>query len=204
MMVLILQSWRVIGFPSFEDFCREKLGKTLDEVSAIVAGVKTLQGQGVPRPTLAEAMTAQQLALDDSVGPIQSHGGARRTVQDIAADPAPLLPGKQIVENGNQGSDATLKNRDRGAEYLIRRLKRDAQDEDAPNHQQAAEALVGLQRGEIPSARQAAIRAGIVRVPTLLELAKRAVRKMDKKERSRLAAWLGLFGPLLRFIASRS
>lgn len=37
---------------------RDKLGKTLDEVEAIVAGVKILQGRGVQKMTAAEAITA--------------------------------------------------------------------------------------------------------------------------------------------------
>jgi hypothetical protein len=39
-------AWRVIGFKSFEDFCRAELGKTLEEVEQIISGVRILQAQG--------------------------------------------------------------------------------------------------------------------------------------------------------------
>lgn len=52
-------AWRVIGFKTFEDFCREKLGKTIEEVSAIVEGVKVLRDRGATKPiTAAEAIAA--------------------------------------------------------------------------------------------------------------------------------------------------
>lgn len=53
-----LNGWRVIGFATFEDFCREKLGKTLAEVSAIVAGVKILQSHRVHQPTRSDNVKA--------------------------------------------------------------------------------------------------------------------------------------------------
>lgn len=52
------EAWRVIGFDSFESFCRDKLGKTLDEVEEIVEGVKILGGN----PTEAEAKKASRSA----------------------------------------------------------------------------------------------------------------------------------------------
>jgi hypothetical protein len=48
------EAWRVIGFASFEEFCREKLGRTITEVEEIVEGVKLLGGN----PTEAEAKKA--------------------------------------------------------------------------------------------------------------------------------------------------
>jgi Fic family protein len=50
------EAWRVIGFDSFEEFCRDKLGKTLDEVEEIVEGVKILGGN----PTEEQAKTASK------------------------------------------------------------------------------------------------------------------------------------------------
>lgn len=38
------KAWRVIGFSSFEDFCREKLGRTIDEVEQIIGGVRSMSG----------------------------------------------------------------------------------------------------------------------------------------------------------------
>jgi hypothetical protein len=77
------------------------------------------------------AETAQAMAADDGTPALADHGGERK----------------------QQGSNTTLKP-GRGAEYLVRRLKRDA-----PH---IAEKLA---RGECRSARQAAIAAGIVKVP---------------------------------------
>jgi transposase-like protein len=38
------EAWKVIGFASFEEFCRDKLGKTLVEVEEIVEEVKRSGG----------------------------------------------------------------------------------------------------------------------------------------------------------------
>jgi hypothetical protein len=50
------EAWRVIGFESFEEFCAQKLGKTLAEVEEIVEGVKLLGGN----PTEEEAKAASK------------------------------------------------------------------------------------------------------------------------------------------------
>lgn len=52
------QAWRVIGFDSFEQFCCEKLGRTLSEVEEIVEGVKILGGN----PSEAQAKEASRSA----------------------------------------------------------------------------------------------------------------------------------------------
>jgi hypothetical protein len=52
------EAWRVIGFASFEDFCRDELGKTLREVEEIVHGVELLGGD----PTEADAKKASRSA----------------------------------------------------------------------------------------------------------------------------------------------
>lgn len=58
-------AWKVIGFASFEDFCKAELGKTLCEVEQIVSGVRVLQATGRTAPiterqarTAAEALAA--------------------------------------------------------------------------------------------------------------------------------------------------
>ena len=43
-------AWKVIGFASFEDFCKAELGKTLCEVEQIVSGVRVLQASGRSAP----------------------------------------------------------------------------------------------------------------------------------------------------------
>lgn len=145
------RAWQVIGFGSFEDFCRDELGKTLAEVEAIVAGVKVLQSRGVEKPTLAEVM---------GTPPCQKHGGDRRS------------------EERNQGSDSTLKGR-RDNSYLAARLNRD--------HPEIA---ARVKAGEFRSVRAAAIAAGIVRVPTALEVTKKAFAKMSARERQQFRSWL--------------
>lgn len=93
----------------------------------------------------------------------------------LAADPevkpAPALG----LNQHNRGSDnitPTDPRRGTSAEYLVRRLKRDAPA--------IAEELA---RGELPSARAAAIKAGIVKVPTMVERAFRLVERMTPAER---------------------
>lgn len=76
------------------------------------------------------------------------------------------------------------------AEYLVRRLKRDAAERKAPNHKQAKVALAKLQSGELKSARAAAIAAGIIRVPSVGEVARKAVRKLTDEGRQSLVAWI--------------
>lgn len=97
----------------------------------------------------------------------------RREAREMAADPAvkPVQKhggqkrGEKGVANGNSvGSN--------NASYLVRRLKRD--------HPEIAEALA---RGEYPSARAAAIAAGLVRVPTVLDLFARLWAKATDEER---------------------
>jgi hypothetical protein len=60
----------------------------------------------------------------------------------------------------------------RGASYLTRRIARDAPD-----------ILEQMKAGEFPSVRQAAIAAGIVKVPTPLEAAMKAARKLNAIDR---------------------
>jgi hypothetical protein len=87
-----------------------------------------------------------------------------RDAAALAADEGvkPLAegPGNPTGKNRNGSNTTKL---DRGASYLVRRLKRDAPD--------IAQALA---RGEYKSARAAGIAAGIVRVPTPYELLCRA------------------------------
>lgn len=63
--------------------------------------------------------------------------------------------------------------------YLLRRLARDN-----------PEILNQWERGEFPSVRQAAIAAGIVKVPTPLEKAQRAIVALSGEDRTALLEWL--------------
>ena len=103
----------------------------------------------------------------------------------LAADPAvaPLPPqeigkGKPGPGRGKEtGDDITRLERGTSASYLVRRLKRDA-----------PEIAAALARGEYPSARAAAIAAGIVRVPTALGTLRRAWAKASDDEREAFKA----------------
>jgi hypothetical protein len=78
-----------------------------------------------------------------------------------------------------QGDNSTLKRGSTSASYLVRRLKRDAPE--------VAEALA---RGEYKSARAAAVAAGIVRVPTALEIIQKAYLKLSLSERVKFGNWI--------------
>jgi len=67
------EAWRVIGFGSFEEFCAQKLGKTLAEVEEIVEGVRILGGD----PTEAEAKKASRSARAASLVRAGTHTQAQ-------------------------------------------------------------------------------------------------------------------------------
>lgn len=156
-----------LPFKSYDAFCLERrpngLQRSKAEIDALIA--------------LGRKKTAQQLAADPDVKPIAGHGENISTqerddkgkVGKRSGETGSLQP---VVAIGNYGSNATS--------YLIRRLKRD--------HPAIAAALA---RGEYASARAAGIAAGIVKVPTPLEIAKKAYAKMSDAEKSAFITWLG-------------
>jgi hypothetical protein len=85
---------------------------------------------------------------------------------------------------GIQGDNVTLNQPRRGnrMDYIIGRLKRDA-----ATNPKAQEALDGIAAGTVRSARQAGILAGIVRVPTALDLLRRLWAKATADERRAFA-----------------
>lgn len=107
---------------------------------------------------------AQEMAADAAVTPLTAHGaiGRGRDRDD------------NIISKSGQGTSA---------EYLVRRLKRDA-----------PEIAAALGRGEYRSARAAAIAAGIIRVPTLTDMARRIYRKMSPEERAAFLDWVNQEG----------
>lgn len=137
---------------TWEEFCVRWLHQPAAVVDAILVGVDVI-GEEIPIPAEtarrigSRVIRSRQLAADPTTTALAGHGG-KRTAQEIAADSTiPPL-------SGEQGSIATLKP-GRGAEYLVRRLKRDA-----------PEIAAALGRGEYRSARAAAIAAGIIQTPT--------------------------------------
>ena len=76
----------------------------------------------------------------------------------------------------NKGDNVTFESeRGNQASYLARRLLRDA-----------PEVFARLEAGEFPSVRQAAIAAGIVKVPTAIEKAAEVVARLSDAERVEL------------------
>jgi len=78
------EAWRVIGFSSFEDFCRDKLGKTLHEVEEIVEGVKLLGGN----PTEEEAKKASRSARAAELVKAGTHTQAEAGAEVGVSQPA--------------------------------------------------------------------------------------------------------------------
>ena len=64
------KAWKLLGFASFEEFCSKQLGKTLDEVEKITAGVRVLATNGVTNPTRQQAITA---AAGATTGEVRAH-----------------------------------------------------------------------------------------------------------------------------------
>jgi hypothetical protein len=92
-----------------------------------------------------------------------------------------MTPIDTAGSGNNQPDDISLKKQyGTQAEYLVRRLKRDA-----------PEIAEKLARGEYPSARAAGIAAGIVKVPTALEQIRRLLPRLTADERETLRRELG-------------
>lgn len=125
---------------------------------------------------LNERKTAQSLAADPAVTAELGHGGARAGAGRTPNEDESPDNQEAIGHLNRPGSNS--------AERLVRRLKRDA-----------PEIAEELARGELPSARAAAIKAGIVKVPTLVQQALRLTERMAATER---VAFSERFIPLLR------
>lgn len=108
--------------------------------------------------------TARQQAADKSVPPLNGRGNPTGTNQH---------------KKEERLSDNVSSLRGTGSSYLVRRLKRDSPA--------IADALG---RGEYPSARAAAIAAGIVKVDDRPNLARKAFLKLTPREREDFLAWV--------------
>lgn len=158
-----------LGFDSAKDLLRRGLEIDPELVDWAIEGLRALDPS---EPVALEAAVAvgkaQALAADPEVKPLgpaaPEKGEARNPSgrnQHLEVDSVSIEPNP---DNGGR--------RGTGAEYLVRRLKRDA-----------PEVAAELARGELPSARAAAIKAGIVRVPSKVERAFRLVERMTTAER---------------------
>ena len=100
----------------------------------------------------------------------------RRSAQALAANPEVKELGEHRrptkEEEENKGDNVTFTERGNSSSYLVRRLKRDA-----------PEIAEGLANGEYPSARRAAIVAGIIRVPTPLEQIIKLWEKLNEEDK---------------------
>jgi len=76
------EAWRVIGFASFEDFCRDELGKTLREVEEIVHGVELLGGD----PSEAEAKKASKAERARQLKSAKPDLGSAQIAREVGLD----------------------------------------------------------------------------------------------------------------------
>lgn len=149
---------------AWDVFCRERLEADPRWIEKLEEGVAILQARGHAGPvTKVQAVAASQaLAADPEVKPAAAVGAPKGN--DNAR--------QNNVDSINIDSRETPRAGGTSAEYLVRRIKRDA-----------PEIAEELARGELPSARAAAIKAGIVKVPTMVERAFRLVERMTPAER---------------------
>lgn len=146
---------------TWERFCAEVIGYEAEFVATIDAGVSILERTGTTGPIGRKQAVAAVVEEAKRRGPIGEHG----TNQHGKGE-----GGRYIVTSSKRGNRLS---------YLSRRLLRDA-----------PEVFTRLEAGEFRSVRAAAIEAGIVKVPTALEVAKRAVRKLNMEDRKALVQWI--------------
>lgn len=97
---------------------------------------------------------------------------AARAVKEMLVEQVEPQPRNGEIGNGRRCDNVTPTDRGNSAKYLLRRLQRDRPD-----------LVQKVARGEIRSARAAAIEAGIVKVPTGLVMLRRAWAKATEDER---------------------
>jgi hypothetical protein len=116
----------------------------------------------------------------EEIDTLFKEGAAKRSGQALAADEnvGPLF--EHGGDRKEQGNNVTLPERGNKAEYLVRRLKRDRPD-----------IAADLAAGKYPSARAAAIAAGIVTVPTPLEQVLRLLPKLSRADLETVAEEIG-------------
>ena len=126
------QTWRLIGYNTFEDFCKNELGRAIDEVEAIVIGVKALGGVA----TEAEAKQAAvwKLAADDHQNGMtqqeaaKKHGVTQQAVSKAKRNTTKNSQGEQkvVIPEWLKGSRAKAKQGNSRAYSQYSQLKRNA------------------------------------------------------------------------------
>jgi hypothetical protein len=140
--------------------------------------------KGKPFPSYSAFCKARKpYGLGRDAGEIDAllrEGAAKRAPEERAAEAKPLAGhGNQEGENNSRNRDSDATSVGRGADYLTARIARDRPD-----------VLERMKAGEFPSVRAAAIAAGIVKVPTPLDVLKRAWAKAGKRERDDFMGWV--------------
>ena len=147
---------------------------------------RTVGADGKERPRQVERKAPEpELPLASAVAV------GKATAAQVLARVEPALTREVAGMKGGRGNKAidnvnSFKTKGGNqADYLAARIKRD--------HPQIA---AGIAAGEYPSIRAAAIAAGIVKVPSALEAAKRAALRLSDAERAELQEWLRWLGSL--------
>ncbi len=120
------EAWRVIGFGSFEEFCAQKLGKTLAEVEEIVEGVRILGGD----PTEADAKKASRSARAREMVRAGTHTqaeaarevGITREAVRQACQVSDRLPAKPLTQRKPPQPTIKLADPTRTAANIIRKM----------------------------------------------------------------------------------
>lgn len=123
-----------------------------------------------------------ELDLDDREVDLirQARPGTTLEAVIARAKNPPRLPGQgRRTDLQLCADDTKLQRGSNNADYLTARIARDRPD-----------ILDRMKAGEFPSVRSAGIAAGIVKVPTALDVGKKAWFKMTQEQRTEFLAWL--------------
>lgn len=150
-------------YESFEDYFRQRIGQAFERWLEME---QTYRFCEACKPELFERPYGEAVE-------------AKNRAQRLAADPEvkPAVTPSEAGAMGGRGKKAPDDNRSfsdgsTSVDRIVRRLKRDA-----------PEIADALGRGEYPSARAAGIAAGIIKVPTVLDILRKAWAKATPEER---------------------
>ena len=159
------EAWKFIGFDTFEEFCQEELGRTINEVEDIVTGVKILGGN----PTERQAKTASRSATAAKLVEAGTHNQseAAREVGISREAVRQVVSSKSSYEEKSLDMPEHVKGNTTQATF--RKLPEELQEQ-----------VVSKQK----SVRAAGIEAGVIVVPTPLEKAQKAYDKLTDADKS--------------------